>query len=280
LWSLTSVTSLVVLVACVALAALSVHTRWRRRRYHAARRAKKGERPLVVAFLHPYADGGGGGERVLWRCVAELYDIDARTHVIIYTGDDPATSSPAATIARAASLFNIPPLPTTPTFVYLKRRHYLEAARYPRFTMLGQSLGSVALSIEALLAATTPRYDADADDADADADVGDVAVPPPDLLIDTTGLAFTHPIAALCGCFVAAYVGSGDCTVCSRVAHFYTAQLSPLTIVSCSCTNENHHCRCTIPQSALTCWSACARDAPITTTTRRSQQRRGSQSRS
>ena len=55
-------------------------------------------------------------------------------------------------------------------FVYLTQRHLVEANRYPRFTMFGQSVGSMFLAWEALRAAT------------------------PDVFIDTTGYAFTFPL--------------------------------------------------------------------------------------
>jgi alpha-1,2-mannosyltransferase len=67
--------------------------------------------------------------------------------------------------------------------VYLHKRHLLEAARYPRFTMLGQSLGSVVVAWEALTAYT------------------------PDIFVDTTGYAFTFLVAKACArARVAAYV--------------------------------------------------------------------------
>ena len=54
---------------------------------------------------------------------------------------------------------------------------------YPVLTMLGQSLGSLYVVIECLLAFT------------------------PDVYCDTTGAAFTYPLARfICGCHVIAYV--------------------------------------------------------------------------
>ncbi len=65
--------------------------------------------------------------------------------------------------------------------VHLTKTSYIEAARYPRLTMLGQSLGSIVLAGEALSLHT------------------------PDIFFDTTGFAFTYPLAYMMGCDVACY---------------------------------------------------------------------------
>lgn len=65
--------------------------------------------------------------------------------------------------------------------VYLQRRDLLEAARYPRFTMLGQSLGSARLAVEAIRKCR------------------------PHVFVDTTGLAFSYPVAWYYRCRVACY---------------------------------------------------------------------------
>jgi alpha-1,2-mannosyltransferase len=58
-------------------------------------------------------------------------------------------------------------------FVYLSNRWIVEAKYYPRFTMIGQSLGSVLLSFEALWKQ------------------------PCSLFCDSTGYAFTYPVAKI-----------------------------------------------------------------------------------
>ena len=69
------------------------------------------------------------------------------------------------------------------TFLFVRGRSLLEAARYPVLTMLGQSVGSILLAFLCLVTFL------------------------PDVFIDTTGFAFTYPVAALLGrCRVAAYV--------------------------------------------------------------------------
>jgi len=63
----------------------------------------------------------------------------------------------------------------------LNKRKWIEASTYPRFTMIGQSLGSVYLAWEALTTFTPQFY------------------------FDTSGYAFTYPLARLFGCNVISY---------------------------------------------------------------------------
>ena len=68
-------------------------------------------------------------------------------------------------------------------FVFLASRTLLEASWYPYFTMIGQSIGSAVVALECLLRL------------------------PPHVFIDTTGCAFSFPVARLlAGSVVAAYV--------------------------------------------------------------------------
>ena len=55
----------------------------------------KSSRPKVVAFFHPYCSAGGGGERVLWKAVQVLGDLNEQglpLNVVIYTIDEPRAS--------------------------------------------------------------------------------------------------------------------------------------------------------------------------------------------
>ena len=71
----------------------------------------------------------------------------------------------------------------TVSFVYLKHRKWIEAKCYPYCTLLGQSLGSVFLGVEALYKL------------------------PPNVYIDTMGYAFTLPLFKFLGeCKVGCYV--------------------------------------------------------------------------
>lgn len=65
--------------------------------------------------------------------------------------------------------------------VHLYQRKWIEETTYPHFTMIGQSLGSVYLSWEALCKFTPLYY------------------------FDTSGHAFTYPLARIFGCKVMCY---------------------------------------------------------------------------
>lgn len=65
--------------------------------------------------------------------------------------------------------------------VHLDKRKWIEEKTYPRFTMIGQSLGSIYLSWEALNKFVPLYY------------------------LDTSGYAFTYPLARIFGCKVICY---------------------------------------------------------------------------
>lgn len=100
---------------------------------------------------------------------------------VVYSGDVDATKEEI--IAKVKSRFDIELSPNSLHFVFLNSRHLVEDAAWPRFTLLGQSLGSMALGWEAMTKLI------------------------PDLFIDTMGYAFTFHIAIwLGGVPVGAYV--------------------------------------------------------------------------
>ena len=77
----------------------------------------------------------------------------------------------------------MPPSPVQVEFVFLQWRGWVEASKYPYFTLLGQSLGSLFLGWEALVAFV------------------------PDIFIDSMGYAFTIPLFRFFGgCKVACYI--------------------------------------------------------------------------
>ena len=123
-------------------------------------------RPVVVGFFHPYCAGGGGGERVLWHSIRALQRRYSFVRCVVYSGD----VDEQAIFNQVNDRFNIPLNSTNVKFVFLRRRAWVEARRWPRFTILGQSLGSMILGLEALLQLA------------------------PHVYIDTTGYAFTLPL--------------------------------------------------------------------------------------
>lgn len=115
---------------------------------------------------------------MLWcalRALEPIHQSVTPLSVIVYTGDTDVKRE--AFFARARDRFGVEIDSSLPVkFVYLTKRDLLEASRYPRFTMFGQSVGSMMLAWEALRLAT------------------------PDIFIDTTGFAFTFPLVIF-SCF-------------------------------------------------------------------------------
>ncbi|KAJ7201669.1 mannosyltransferase [Mycena pura] len=132
------------------------------------------------AFFHPYCNAGGGGERVLWSAIAYIQRTHPSLLCVVYTGDASATK--ASIIDKVQSRFSIALSPATLHFVFLTRRVLVEDSTYPHFTLIGQSLGSVGLVLEAL------------------------SLFVPDAYIDTMGYAFTLPVVRLLGIPAGAYV--------------------------------------------------------------------------
>ncbi|GAB4822152.1 hypothetical protein N2152v2_009198 [Parachlorella kessleri] len=127
----------------------------------------------VLAFFHPFADGGGGGERVLWVAVQALQVNRPDVKLAIYCR---AGRTPNRLCEHAEARFNLKVQPTFET------AHLLAPERYPRFTMLGQAWGSVRVALEGLRQLL------------------------PGIYVDTTGWAFPYPLVWLAGARVAAYV--------------------------------------------------------------------------
>ncbi|XP_066991027.1 GDP-Man:Man(3)GlcNAc(2)-PP-Dol alpha-1,2-mannosyltransferase [Anabrus simplex] len=133
----------------------------------------------TVGFFHPFCNTGGGGERVLWCAIRSMQLRYPKVKIVVYTGD--LDASPEEIMGRVHQRLNIH-LPNPVEFVYLRWRRWVEPEMYPYFTLLGQSLGSVILGLEALIAFL------------------------PDLYIDTMGYAFTLPLFKYVGlCETACY---------------------------------------------------------------------------
>jgi len=139
------------------------------------------ESEISVGFFHPYCNAGGGGERVLWQAVKVTQTRYPAAKIIIYTGD--VDAAPDMILNKARDRFNMDISDRNLQFVYLHKRRYVEAYYYPHFTMLGQSLGSLVLGVEALLSHV------------------------PSIYIDTMGYSFTLPLFKYCGqCVTGCYV--------------------------------------------------------------------------
>lgn len=171
----------------VAASILALAAALRCRRATALRRGAG----VAIGVFHPYCHAGGGGERVLWVALQALQqrvctDASRRAVVHVYTGD--VEASRADILGRAKSRFFVDVGAgggggghLDVQFVYIAWRRFMEAARYPRFTMLGQSVGTMVIAVECLWRQ------------------------PAHLFLDTTGCAFTYLVAKLAGCAVASY---------------------------------------------------------------------------
>ncbi|KAI0299360.1 mannosyltransferase [Multifurca ochricompacta] len=138
-------------------------------------------RKKFIGFFHPYCNAGGGGERVLWTAVAFMQRTQPNVINVVYSGDVEATKEQI--IEKVKSRFDIALAPDSLHFVFLESRRLVEDRAWPRFTLLGQSLGSMYLAWEAMSKFV------------------------PDLYIDTMGYAFTfHVVAWLAGIPIGAYV--------------------------------------------------------------------------
>lgn len=69
--------------------------------------------------------------------------------MFLYTGDLEVTKQQI--LSKCRNNFNIIVDPKRLEIIYLKKRSWVDASKYPRFTLLGQSLGSIVLAFEALL---------------------------------------------------------------------------------------------------------------------------------
>lgn len=131
----------------------------------------------AVAFFHPFTNDGGGGERVLWCAVRAVQEERPDLDCAVYTGDE---ATPQSLAGRALDRFGVELL-RSPQVVRLSKRKWIEEQTYPHFTMIGQSLGSVYLAWEALCKYTPQFY------------------------FDSSGYAFTYPLARIFGCKVICY---------------------------------------------------------------------------
>jgi alpha-1,2-mannosyltransferase len=111
-----------------------------------------------------HSNAGGGGERVLWAAIRANQKRWPKSTSIVYTGDHDVDK--AAILKRVKDRFNIQLYPPTVHFLYLTTRDWVLASTWPRFTLLGQSLGSLILAYDAF------------------------SLLVPDIFIDTMGYAF------------------------------------------------------------------------------------------
>ncbi|CAM9547726.1 unnamed protein product, partial [Heterosigma akashiwo] len=91
--------------------------------------AQCGPKTITIAFFHPYCNGGGGGERVLWKAITAINRLHKegawKFHITIYSDE-----VPAGVLEKADKLFGIglSNLEVEVKFVFLKMSNLLEAS--------------------------------------------------------------------------------------------------------------------------------------------------------
>lgn len=119
----------------------------------------------IVGFFHPFCNAGGGGERVLWAAIRATQDRWPNAKCVVYTGDHDVTKDEI--LSRVMHRFNIQLHAPTITFLYLSKRDWVLPSTWPRFTLIGQSIGSIILAWDAF------------------------SLVVPDVFVDTMGYAFS-----------------------------------------------------------------------------------------
>lgn len=114
------------------------------------RDARDNKRRMIHGFFHPYANNGGGGERVLWQAVQATLMASDRNIVAIYTTN--CESGPAQILDKVEAKFQIAHLDEDRIlFVYLRKySRLIDGDYWKRFTLIGQLIGSMVLSWEAM----------------------------------------------------------------------------------------------------------------------------------
>ncbi|KAJ2413276.1 asparagine-linked glycosylation protein [Coemansia sp. IMI 209128] len=122
-----------------------------------------------LGFFHLYPNVGGGGERVLWTMIKAIQDKYPFMVCVIYSGDSLSRDS---ILQNVQAKFGLTIRPETIYVVELTNRWWVDY-KFPRLTLLMQSLGSLAVASQAI-----HRFC-------------------PDVFIDTVGFAFTYPLIHL-----------------------------------------------------------------------------------
>ena len=106
---------------------------------------------------------------MLWAAIKATQDRYPNATCAVYTGDHDAAK--AQILERVGDRFNIELDATRVFFLYLSQRRWVLASTWPHVTLLGQSLGSLILAVDAF------------------------SLLVPDIFVDTMGYAFTFALA-------------------------------------------------------------------------------------
>ena len=172
--SVSSISLVLSIIACYGVVA----GRWRTGEL--LKEWSKQENQVTVGFLHPHCSSGGGGERVLWNSIQALQRRYSFILCVIYTADP--VDKKEEVIKGVKRVFNIE-LPRPVEFVHLRSTGALNLKMWPLSTLLGQSIASMWVGMEAFSSFI------------------------PNVFFDTTGLAFNLILFKWLGrCKTACYV--------------------------------------------------------------------------
>lgn len=158
IWTAIQLTGIVALPAIIFLLISALYIRIKKKQLE-----KLNPKVTSVAFFHPYCNSGGGGEKVLWCIIKSIFDNfkDQNLQIVVYTGDN---DDEAAILKKAKDRFNLS-WEGKVTFIRVSGRTLI--APKPFLTIFFQIIGTILYTIKALV------------------------LLPPDIFIDTTGLAFS-----------------------------------------------------------------------------------------
>lgn len=146
-------------------------------------------RNIIYGFFHPYADAGGGGERVLWAAVKATLDYSPRNIAVIYIGIEsslsynkpekgqlptlkiPEKSSPSSILKTVNNRFGLTFDEKRIVFIYTPGREKLDPSSWPKLTLFFQAVASFLFAYKAITQLA------------------------PDAFIDTMGYPFSYPVA-------------------------------------------------------------------------------------
>lgn len=106
------------------------------------------QRRKLYGFFHPYANNGGGGEKVLWQAVHSTLACNDNNIAIVYTVN---YNAPLEITQKVFNKFNIHLDTKRVVFIYIRRfGHLIDNEYWKHFTLIGQIFGSIMVSLECM----------------------------------------------------------------------------------------------------------------------------------
>ncbi|CAI5760522.1 unnamed protein product [Candida verbasci] len=105
-------------------------------------------RKLLIGFFHPYANNGGGGEKVLWQAIKATQLANDKNICVVYTVNH---ETPKDILHKTKEKFNLEFDSSRIVFIYTRKFNNLIDGKYwKNFTIIGQLLGTVLLTLESI----------------------------------------------------------------------------------------------------------------------------------